>query len=79
MKIVNQKMQIENEIICTSVDELKELMRHITLQKLEGRINLKPNGNDIEVSQPANPPVDEYPKLVSLGYDEPQPTDNSDH
>lgn len=50
-------MQIEKNVIVTSDVEIKDLMRHITLNELEGQINLTLIGNDIDVWQPSRQPV----------------------
>jgi hypothetical protein len=50
-------MQIEKNVIVTSDAEIKDLMRHITLNELEGQINLTLIENDIDVWQPSRQPV----------------------
>jgi hypothetical protein len=50
-------MQIEKNVIVTSDAEIKDLMRHITLNELEGQINLTLIENDIDVWQPSIQPV----------------------
>lgn len=46
-------MQLEQNIIVTSLEELKDIVRHCSLDNMEGQINLTIKGNDIEVWQPS--------------------------
>ena len=52
-------MQLENMTVATTTDEIREIMRHITLNNFEGKINLTLMGDDIRIWQPDNMPVAE--------------------
>ena len=52
-------MQIEQNIIVTSTDEIAALQRHIGVHELNGQINLTIKGNDIEVWQPSKEAVND--------------------
>jgi hypothetical protein len=51
-------MQIVDNIIVTSVEELDALKRFLICHNIEaGQVNLKIEGDDIHVSQPENIPM----------------------
>jgi hypothetical protein len=85
-------MQIEQNIIVTSTDEIAALQRHIGLNELSGQINLTIKGDDVEVWQPSKEVVNDgvaKPKIIlmpaikvkhDIGFrSDEQPSDNCTH
>ena len=62
-------MQIEQNIIVTSTDEIAALQRHISVHELSGQINLTIKGDDVEVWQPSKEAVNDgvvKPKIILM-------------
>lgn len=52
-------MQLEKNTIVTSLEELKDIVRHCSLDNMEGQINLTFEGDDVEVWQPSKEVVND--------------------
>jgi hypothetical protein len=51
-------MQIVDNIIVTSVEELEAIKRFLICHNIEaGQVNLNPKGDDVYISQPENIPM----------------------
>jgi hypothetical protein len=69
-------MTLIGTTIATTTKDLTELMQHMILHKIEGRVNLTISEDGaVKVWQPENMPIAESPQPEWMNYTEPQPTD----